>query len=249
MLCSIALAEDMILKDGTQLKDAVVSRTEIDHVIVRHAAGARRVDYNELTYSNQQKYGMLPDDVEKRVAERNKKQAAANEKREQEEEQYRKLLKDSNNLPRYMKASDIRSMFLHYGSMSDAAAEYLAAEWNRRESLRLNLEEEAKRYTDYAGIVRAAFTEETEKLRDEKAAQKRDAELVRSLRQELKLAKQREEAWKVKEEEYAEKLEEADEEYDDLWRDYQRERNANRYRYGGYPPVIIPNQGGRTINF
>ncbi len=238
----------MILKDGTQLKDAVVSRTEIDHVIVRHASGARRVDYDELTYSNQERYGMLPDDVEKRVAERNKKQAAANEKRQQKEEQYRKLLKDSKDLPRYMKASDIRSMFLHYGSMSDVTAEYLAAEWNRRESVRLNLQDEVKRYTDYANMVREGFKEESDKLREEKAAQKRDAEQIRLLRQELKLAKQREEAWKVKEEEYAEKLEEADEEYDDLWRDYQRERNANRYRYGGYPPVIIPNQGGRTIN-
>ncbi len=249
LFCTLVSAEDMILKSGKQLKDAVVSRKGIDHVIVRHSSGVQRVDYDELTFSNQERYGMTPDAVEKRRAEQKAKVDAASEKRERESERYMKLLKDSHNLPRYMKASDLRSMYLHYGEMSDVAAEYLAAEWNRRESIRLNLPEEVKRYTEYANMVRDAFNREVERERESVSEQKREVEQIRLLRQELKLAKQREEAWKAKEEEYAEKLEEADDEYRDLWKDYQRERNANRIRYNPHGPIYIQPNRGRTINF
>ncbi len=245
-------AEHLTLKDGSLLRDAVVSRKGIDHVIIRYDGGVKRVDYDELTIDLQDRFGMTPKEVRARLAAQEARQQAALDREERDQQRHLQLLKDAQQLPRYVTDGDVRRLFLYYGDLSTVAAEYLAAEWNRREALRLNLDDEAKKYAEYAALVRSTFQKEKAAALRAESKQESQTAKLRELQQELKLAKQREAEWKKQEKKYQEKLEEYEEEYRDLLRDYERERNANRIRFTPGVPVYIPPRGrntgaGRTI--
>ncbi len=236
----MAAAENLTLKDGSLLRDAVVSRKGIDHVIIRHAGGVKRVDYHELTIDLQDRYGMSPKEVNARLAKQQALAEGAADKRDRVKDRHILLLRDSKIMPRYLSSGDVKSLFLFYSDISEVAAEYLAAEWNKRESLRLKLPDQVQRYESYAKLVRDTFDKEKAEGLRKRSRDKRQLEQLRELQQQLKLAQQQTANWQKLEEEYKERLKEYEKEYRELWRDYERERNANRIRLTPGVPIYIP---------
>ncbi len=240
LLCLPLMGEDFVLKDGSILREARVTRSGRDHVIVTHSGGVKRVEHDELTIKLQERFDMRPEQVKERVDEYEEKRIAEEKKNREAEQAHRQMLRDSKTLPRFLTAADVVQLFVFYGKLSPLAAEYLASEWNRRESLRLKLPTEAKRYAELAQMVRDDYEKEREQeIEKEK---RRIAELRRYRQMELALTQARaaEEALRKENEKLEERIEEAEEEYKDLFRDYQRERDANRYRYYGNRPIILP---------
>ncbi len=243
LVCSHTVsAEDLMLKDGSLLRDAIVSRKGIDHVIIRHAGGVKRVDYHELTIDLQDRYAMSEKEVKERLAQQQAKAQAAADQLDRKKDRHILLLKDAQNMPRYLSSGDVRRLFLFYDDISEVAAEYLAAEWNKRESLRLKLPDQVQRYEKYADLVRETFDKERAESLRERSRERQQLNELRVLKQELKLAKRQAENWQKLEERYKERLEESEKEYRELWRDYERERNANRIRFTPGVPIYIPSQ-------
>jgi len=157
-LCaSVCLAEDFVLADGTVLHDAVMLRQTDDSVQVRHSGGVQRFHYEKLSPELQERFRMTPEQVAARRAAA--KEAAAARRREKEERQsaQRALLAESGLHARYLAGADVLQLFSPYGTLSARDAEYLAAEWNRREALRLDLPVEAERYAEEADSLKGSF--------------------------------------------------------------------------------------------
>ncbi len=240
LLCLPLMGEDFVLKDGSILRDAKVTRSGLDHVIVTHSSGVKRVEYDELTIKLQERFDMQPEQVKVRVDDYESKRKAEEEKKRQVDQEHRQMLRDSKTLPRFLTAADVVQLFVFYGKLTPLTAEYLASEWNRREAIRLKLPAEAKRYAELAQMVRDDYEKEREQeIEKEK---RRLAELRRYRQMELALteAKAAEYALQKENEKLEERIEEAEEEYKELFRDYQRERDANRYRYYGPRPIVLP---------
>lgn len=155
-----AAAEDFVLSDGSVLKDAAVVRTAIDSVLVRHSSGVQRLLFDRLSPELQARFGMTPELVSARRAEL---QAAADTAaREREAEQAARLaaLQSSGNSPRYLTGAEVISLFAAVDTLSAREADYLAAEWNRREASRLNLPSDIRRWGADAAALKPAFDAE-----------------------------------------------------------------------------------------
>lgn len=146
-LCS---AEEITLVTGETLHEARVLRQDGESVTLAHTAGVARVMYDRLTPELQQRFGLTPEAVQ---ARREKAQAAEKERaiaREKKMAEQRAALAHSNLSPRYVTGVEVSVLYGSWGEVSAPVAEYLAAEWNRREAMRCGLTIEADRYRDDA---------------------------------------------------------------------------------------------------
>lgn len=185
MLCR---ADDITLADGTTLRDACVLRHDAESATIRHSTGVQRVLYSRLPRDLQESLDLTPEAVQAR-RDRAKldaeKRAAAREKKAADQ---RAALEASGKQPRYMSGADVMALFSAWDSLSAAAAEYLAAEWNRREALRCGLTVEAARYKEDAAALAANVAHERGAARRE-AYEKRIAELEARTQQMAELEK------------------------------------------------------------
>ncbi len=180
-ICSFLLlaaplwAEDFTLANGSVLKDAEVLRQTTDSLQIRHAGGIEKFSYTELGADLQQKYDLTPEAVEARrqAAEeeaaqkrRAKEQAAAEKQRRLKEDQAARelALENAGKYARYISGAEVTQLCSGLLSVEARAAEFLAAEWNRREALRMQLELDAVRFSAEVDALRADFEEERREL-------------------------------------------------------------------------------------
>ncbi len=199
-LCCVCRAEDFVLADGTVLQDAKLLRTDADSAMISHSAGVQRIKYDRLTPELQQRFGLTPQAVQ---AYHEKKAQAKRDKAMEEEKlaaAQRAALQASALSPRYVTGADIIAIYSAWDTIPAACAEYLAAEWNRREAARCSLSVEAKRFADEADRLaarideyRAAAADEKqriasleEKLRTVEGELQKSQETAKSQRKELK---------------------------------------------------------------
>ena len=143
-------AEDFVLADGERLQEVRVLRRDDESVTMMHSSGVVRVPFDRLTPELQKRFQLTPAEVESR---RDKLRRAEQERalaREKKMAEQRAALAASNLSPRYVTGVELASMYGVWGAISNAGAEYLAAEWNRREALRCGLTVEASRYKEDA---------------------------------------------------------------------------------------------------
>ena len=77
LLAPAALAENMSLRSGRVLKDAVVVSSGDDFVNIQYTDGVAKVSYKDLTDAQQRDYRMTPDEVKARLDQRRMEEAAA----------------------------------------------------------------------------------------------------------------------------------------------------------------------------
>ena len=70
LLAPAALAENMSLRSGRVLKDAVVVSSGDDFVNIQYTDGVAKVSYKDLTDAQQRDYRMTPDEVKARLDQR-----------------------------------------------------------------------------------------------------------------------------------------------------------------------------------
>ncbi len=181
-VCCFCRAEDFVLADGTVLQDAKLLRTDADSAMISHSAGVQRVKYDRLTAELQQRFGLTPQAVQayyEKKAQAKRDKALAEEKLAAAQ---RAALQTSTLSPRYVTGADIITIYSAWDTIPAACAEYLAAEWNRREAARCNLSVEAKRFADEADRLAARINEYRSASADEKRR-------IASLEEELRTAK------------------------------------------------------------
>lgn len=170
-------ADDFTLADGTVLKDAEVLRKDGEVLQIRHAGGIEKYSYTELGEALQQRYDLTPAQVEARRAaaaeaaaekQRAKEAAKAEKERELKEAQEARqaALEAAGKHARYISGAEVIQLCSSMFTLEARAAEFLAAEWNRREALRLNLPIDTQRFSAEAASLKPDF----EKERDELAA-------------------------------------------------------------------------------
>lgn len=180
-------AEDFTLADGTVLKDAEVLRQDAESLQIRHAGGIERFYYTKLSPELQQKYELTPEQVEARRAaadaaaeEKRRAKREAKEAREKalQEEQARReaALVAAGKYARYLRGADVIQLCSAYFTVDAAVAEFLAAEWNYREALRMNLPADAERFAAELETLKKSFEQELERL----AAAQDELESLRS---------------------------------------------------------------------
>ena len=76
LLAPAALAENMSLRSGRVLKDAVVVSSGDDFVNIQYTDGVAKVSYKDLTDAQQRDYRMTPDEVKARLDQRRMEEAA-----------------------------------------------------------------------------------------------------------------------------------------------------------------------------
>ncbi len=167
---SLLHAEDFTLLDKSILKEASVSRSGSDFVIISHAGGVQRVAAKELSPELQTRFKMTPEQVESRLEITKEKKAAARARANTAHEKHLAIINASKSKPRHLNAKELQSIIEPYMELPRAASEYLVADWNRREFLRLNLKDEAAEYRDLRHEKAPAF----ERLRE---SQEEPAEL------------------------------------------------------------------------
>lgn len=161
-------AEDLTLANGTVLKDAVVIRQGDEEIQIRHTGGIEKFAYTELSPQLQERFNMTPALVEARrhaaaeaEAEKQRARDAAKAERERlkREDQEARIaaLEAAGKHARYVSGADVIQLCSSFLTLEARAAEYLAAEWNRREALRLNLTLDIQRFTAEADSLRADF--------------------------------------------------------------------------------------------
>lgn len=155
LICALALAclcpaEDLTLADGKTLHEARVLRQDGESVTLSHTEGVMRVTYDRLTPELQKRFGLTPEAVEERREKARRAEQERARAREKKMAEQRAALAASNLSPRYVTGVELASMYGVWGAISNAGAEYLAAEWNRREALRCGLTVEASRYKEDA---------------------------------------------------------------------------------------------------
>lgn len=181
-------AEDLTLTDGTVLRDAGIVRQDDESATISHAAGVQRVLYHRLPPELQQRLNLTPEAVQARKDEARQAERRRAEAREKKAAQQREALRASGLTPRYMTGADVISLYSAWHTLSAAAAEYLAAEWNRREALRCGLTVEAQRFKEDAAVLSQNMEKERAELQK---ALEREATLTRqlqALQRELDLA-------------------------------------------------------------
>ena len=80
LLAPAALAENMSLRSGRVLKDAVVVSSGDDFVNIQYTDGVAKVSYKDLTDAQQRDYRMTPDEVKARLDQRRMEEAARRKK-------------------------------------------------------------------------------------------------------------------------------------------------------------------------
>lgn len=197
-------AEDITLADGTVLLDASIVRHDGESATIRHAHGVQRIPYIRLSPELQQRLDLTPEAVNKRRAHARQEEQRRAEAQEKKAAQQRAALNVSGLSPRYLTGADVLSLISSWTTLSASAAEYLAAEWNRREALRCGLTVEARRYKEDATVLSHNTTKERAELlqaREREAAlsaklQSAEAELrrardtIRTLEEQLDKLKQ-----------------------------------------------------------
>lgn len=153
-------AEDFVLADGSVLHDAVVLRRSDDDIQVRHSGGVQRFSYDKLSPELQARFQMTPEQVEARRRQAQEDAAARRREKEQQQAARRALLEASGQHPRYLSGAEVLQLCSPYGTLSAREAEFMAAEWNRREALRLGLPVETERFTAEAASLRSGFEAE-----------------------------------------------------------------------------------------
>lgn len=146
-------AEDFTLADGSVLHDAHVVRQDDETATIRHTTGVQRIPYTRLTPELQKRLGLTPEEVNARRAAAREAERQRAEAREKKAAEQRAALVTSGLSPRYMTGADVISLYSAWSTLSAPAAEYLAAEWNRREALRCGLTVEARRYKEDAAVL------------------------------------------------------------------------------------------------
>ena len=151
LLAPAALAENMSLRSGRVLKDAVVVSSGDDFVNIQYTDGVAKVSYKDLTDAQQRDYRMTPDEVKARLDQRRMEEAArrkkAEEARKAADEEARKIresLSEAERHPRYLEGADISRMFLLMGELTKVEAEVMALQWNALEADRVGLPEDAR---------------------------------------------------------------------------------------------------------
>lgn len=173
-------AEDFTLADGTVLHEARVVRKDGESATIAHTTGVQRISYDRLSPELQVRLELTPEAVKARREAARLEEKRRSEARERKAAQQRAALETSGLSPRYMTGADIISLHSSWTTLSAAAAEYLAAEWNRREALRCGLTVEAQRYKeDAAELARNIEKERAEMVQ----AQERIAGLEAQLRE------------------------------------------------------------------
>lgn len=168
-------AEDFTLADGTVLKDAEVIRQGDEELQIRHAGGIEKFSYTELGEELQQRYELTPAQVEARrkaaaeatARKQREKEAAKAEKArilKEEQEARMALLEASGKHARYISGADVIQLCSSMFTIEARAAEFLAAEWNRREALRLNLGVDTQRFSAEADSLKEDFEQERKEL-------------------------------------------------------------------------------------
>ena len=150
LAAGLCMAEDFVLVDGTVFQDAKVVRRDADSVLIRHSTGVQRVSYDRLTPELQQRFDLTPqavreyydkiDQARRDLAEAEDKKAAAQ----------RSALQASGLSPRYLTGADVSALISTWETLPSVCAEYLAADWNRREAARCHLTVESKRFAEEA---------------------------------------------------------------------------------------------------
>ena len=164
----LCLAEDFVLVDGTVLQNAKVVRKDADSLVISHSAGVQRVSYDRLTPELQQRFDLTPhavreyydkmEQMRRDLAEAEDKKAAAQ----------RAALQVSGLSPRYLTGADVSALMSTWETLSAVCAEYLAADWNRREATRCNLTVEANRFDEEAKRLVARMENERDAAKKEK---------------------------------------------------------------------------------
>ena len=188
-LAGFCMAEDMTLADGETLHDVRVLRQDGESVTISHTAGVLRVPYGRLTLELQQRFGLTPAEVEARreqALQAEKERARAREKKMAEQ---RAALAASNLSPRYVTGVEISVLYGAWGELSTAGAEYLAAEWNRREALRCGLTVEAARYKEDAAKWLPEVQQQQAQTKKEKEDQIALAERLKQTQAQLDQAR------------------------------------------------------------
>lgn len=169
-----ALAEDFTLADGTVLKEAEVLHRGDHDIQIRHAGGIERFSYKELGVEMQQRFELTPEHVAARrkqateaAAEkrRAREQAAAEKQRRMQEDQEARTaaLELSGKYARYLTGADVMGLVAGMVTLEARAAEFLAAEWNYREAVRLQLPQDALRFEAEMNTRRAGYEKECKK--------------------------------------------------------------------------------------
>lgn len=161
-------AEDFTLANGTVLKDAVVLRQGDEELQIRHASGVEKFSYTELSPELQKRFNMTPELVEARRQAEAEAAAEKQRAREAAQAEQQRLLREGQEArlaaleaagkhARYLCGADVIRMCSGLMTLEARVAEFLAAEWNRREALRLNLEVDTQRFTEEADSLKAEF--------------------------------------------------------------------------------------------
>lgn len=168
-------AEDFTLADGTVLKEAEVLRKGEEELQIRHAGGIEKFSYTELSAELQKRFDLTPESVEARrkatadaaaEKQREKEAAKAEKARVLKEDQEARLaaLEAAGKHARYISGADVIQLCSSMVTLEARAAEFLAAEWNRREALRLNLGVDTQRFTAEADSLKEDFEQERKEL-------------------------------------------------------------------------------------
>lgn len=198
-------AEDFVLTDGTVLQEARLVRKDADSAVIGHSTGVQRVSYDRLPPELQERFGLTPQAVRDYREKRAQAERARAEAEEKLAASQRAALEASALSPRYLTGADVMTLYSAWDTLSAACAEYLAADWNRREAARCSLTVEADRYAREADRLAARMNEERKAADKEKTrAAALDAEL-RVAKDELKktrdtVSSQKEEIKKLNEE-------------------------------------------------
>ncbi len=187
LFCS---AEDFVLTDGTVLQDAKMLRKDVDSAIIRHSAGVVRVKFDRLTPDLQQRFDLTPQAVREYYdkLEKARRDLAAAEDRKAAAQ--RSALQASGLSPRYLTGSDVSALMSSWETLSALCAEYLAADWNRKEAARCNLTVEAKRFDEEAQRLVPRMENERLAIQNEKARAASLEAKLRTAENDLKIARE-----------------------------------------------------------
>ncbi len=178
-------AEEFTLLDGRVLRDAEVLRQGVDELQIRHEGGIQKVKFDLLPRGLQERFGMTPEQVEARNEELRRAAESRRAARKEEEERHRARLEAAGEHPRYLGGADVLALVRSVETLGAGEAEYLAAEWNRREAERLRLESEAARFAGEAASLRAAFDAARRKSLRERQSQDEQKARLTALREQL----------------------------------------------------------------
>ena len=196
-------AEDFTLADGTVLKDAKVLHRTDEVLQIFHSGGIEKFSYDELGEELQKRYEMTPEQVLARKTaakqaadeDRKAKEAIKAEKERvlQEEQQARiAALEASGKYARYINGAEVTQLCSALLTVDARTAEYLAAEWNHREALRLNWGVDAQRFASEVAALkddferrRKEFASMRTELDEKRAKVKEQAATIKRKNQEI----------------------------------------------------------------